>query len=353
MTRRFIKTVNKYERDRHSLGITRIVMRASSPYSKAEIAYLMKTTEINVGIDTSSKQLDIYVRPIGQFFSVSNDPDGVKEALKQLQILKPKRILIESTGRLELTFVCAAHKAGLPLVVCNPGQVRQFANAAGRQAKTDKLDAQDIAHFGEAMQPRLSSIKPEKLRAISDLLTVRSQCLEMSTMQKNRLQRMPKSVHQPLQAILKAIKKELMNIDKKLDKLVDSVPEWRQRRDLLLSAKGVGSVLAYTLLSELPELGTLNRREIAALVGVAPINRDSGSFNGKRYIRGGRHKIRTVLFVSMMSAIQCHPKLKPMYERLVAAGKPKKVALVACMRKQLIILNTMVKNNTYWDEKMI
>ncbi|GJM05210.1 MAG: IS110 family transposase [marine bacterium B5-7] len=312
----------------------------------------MKTTEINVGIDTSSKQLDIYVRPTGQFFSVSNDPDGIKQAIKQLQHLRPNRVLIESTGRLELTFVCAAHKAGLPLVVCNPSQIRQFAKAAGRQTKTDKLDAQDIAHFGEAMQPRLSSIKPEKLRAISDLLAVRSQCLEMSTMQKNRLQRMPKSVHQPLQAILKAIKKELVYIDRKLDKLVDSVPEWRQRRDLLLSAKGVGSVLTYTLLSELPELGTLNRREIAALVGVAPINRDSGSFNGKRYIRGGRHKVRTVLFVSMMSAIQCHPKLKPMYERLVAAGKPKKVALVACMRKQLIILNTMVKNNTYWDEKM-
>ncbi|WP_444925210.1 transposase [Microbulbifer sp. DLAB2-AF] len=144
-------------------------------------------------------------------------------------------------------------------------------------------------------------------------------------MQKNRLKRMPKTVHKPIQAILKAIKKEL---------------------------EGVGNVLAYTLMSELPELGKLNRKEIAALVGITPMNRDSGSFQGKRYIRGGRHRVRTVLFVSMMSAIQCHPKLKPMYERLVAAGKPKKVALIACMRKQLTILNKMVKNNTYWDEKM-
>ncbi|WP_444884631.1 IS110 family transposase [Microbulbifer sp. PSTR4-B] len=312
----------------------------------------MEPQEINVGIDTSSKQLDIYVRPNGQFFSVTNNKEGIKDAIKQLQPLKPQRVLIESTGRLELEFVCAAHKAGLPIVVCNPSQVRNFAKSAGRLAKTDKLDAIDIAHFGEAMKPRLSSIKPEKLRNISDLLTVRKQCLEMSTMQKNRLKRMPKSVHKPIQAILKVIKKELEGVDKQLDKLVNSVAEWRQKRDLLSSAKGVGNVLAYTLMSELPELGKLNRKEIAALVGVAPMNRDSGSFQGKRYIRGGRHRVRTVLFVSMMSAIQCHPKLKPMYERLVAAGKPKKVALIACMRKQLTILNTMVKNNTYWDEKM-
>ena len=312
----------------------------------------MNNPEINVGIDTSCQQLDIYVRPNDDFFSVSNNKEGIKEAIKQLQLLKPTRVLIESTGRLELAFVCAAHKAGLPLVVCNPGQIRQFAKAAGRVAKTDKLDAMDIAHFGDAMKPRLSSIKPDKLRAISDLLTVRSQCLEMSTMQKNRLKRMPKSVHKPIQTILKTIKKEVGTLDKQLDKLVNSIAEWRQKRDLLLSAKGVGHVLAYTLMSELPELGKLNRKEIAALVGVAPMNRDSGSFEGKRYIRGGRHKVRTVLFVSMMSAIQCHPKLKPVYERMVAAGKPKKVALVACMRKQLTILNTMVKNNTYWDEKM-
>ena len=312
----------------------------------------MNNPEINVGIDTSSQQLDIYVRPIGQYFSVSNDVAGIKDAVKQLQSLKPTRVLIESTGRLELEFVCIAHKAGLPVVVCNPGQVRHFAKAAGRIAKTDKLDAHDIAHFGEVMRPKLSSIKPEKLRSVSDLLTVRSQCLEISTMQKNRLKRMPKTVHKPIQAILKTIKKEIDIIDKQLDKLVDSIAQWRQQRDLLLSAKGVGKVVAYTLMSELPELGKLNRKEIAALVGVAPMNRDSGSFEGKRYIRGGRHKVRTVLFVSMMSAIQCHPKLKPLYQRMTTAGKPKKVALVACMRKQLTILNTMVKNNTYWDEKM-
>ncbi|QFT55796.1 transposase [Microbulbifer sp. THAF38] len=173
----------------------------------------------------------------------------------------------------------------------------------------------------------------------------------MSKIQKNRLKRIPKSAHKPNQTTLKVIKKELERVDKQLDKLVNSVAEWRQKRDLLLSAKRVGNVQAYTLMSELPELSKLNRKDIAALVGIAPMNRDSGSFQGKRYIRGGRHRVRTVLFVSMMSAIQCHPKLKPMYERLVTAGKPKKVALIACMRKQLTILNTMVKNNTYWDKK--
>ena len=163
---------------------------------------------------------------------------------------------------------------------------------------------------------------------------------------------MPKSVHGSINRILKSIQKEIARIDEQLDALMDDVEEWKEKRDLLMSAKGVGKVLAYTLLSELPELGRLNRKEIAALVGVAPMNRDSGSYEGKRYIRGGRHKVRTVLFVSMMSAIQCHPKLKPMYERMVADGKPKKVALVACMRKQLIILNTMMKNGTHWDENM-
>ena len=313
----------------------------------------MNTIEINVGIDTSSKQLDIYVRPLDEFFSVANNLSGIKDAVKQLKKIKPDRVLIEATGRLELDFVCAAHKAGLPVVVCNPGNIRHFAKSTGRIAKTDKLDAQDIAHFGEAIKPALTALKPEKLRPISDLLTVRSQCLEMSTMQKNRLKRMPKAVHKPIQRILNAIKKESELIDKQLDKLIDEVPEWKEKRDLLISAKGVGKVLVYTLLSELPELGTLNRREVAALVGVAPMNRDSGSFQGKRFIRGGRHKVRTVLFVSMMSAIPCHPKLKPMYERMVAAGKPKKVAIVACMRKQLIILNTMMKNGTHWDENMV
>jgi transposase len=309
-------------------------------------------SEINIGIDTSQTALDVFIRPTGEFQSFENNPEGIRSAIRFIKPFRPTRVLIEATGRLEMAFFCAAHKAGLPVCVCNPIQVRKFAQATGRMAKTDRLDAQDIAHFGEALKPVLTDLKPEKLRLLSDLLTVRSQCLEMRTMQKNRLQRMPKTVHQPIRNILKSISREIERIDHQLDKLIADIPQWQDKVDQLTSVKGVGKVLAYTLLSELPELGQLNRKQIAALVGVAPMNRDSGRHKGKRYIRGGRQKVRTVLFVSMMSAIQCHPKLKPMYQRLVAAGKPKKVAIVACMRKQLTILNTMVKNGTYWNENM-
>jgi transposase len=313
----------------------------------------MKTNNTNpiyIGIDTSQSQLDIYVRPNDVFFSVSNDEQGIDEAIKRIQSYSPQRVVIESTGRLELAFSIAAHQAQLPLAICNAAQVRSFAKSIGRLAKTDKLDAQDIAHFGESVKPKISTIKPKNLRDISDLLTLRSQHLEMSTMQKNRLKRMPAITQKSLNRILRSIESEIAWVDKQLDKKIAKVPEWKALVELLTSAKGVGKVLAYTLLSELPELGKMTRKEAAALVGVAPMNRDSGGYKGKRFIRGGRHKVRTVLFVSMLSAIQCHPTLKPMYQRLLAKGKPKKVAIVACMRKQITILNQMVKTNTHWDE---
>jgi transposase len=312
----------------------------------------MNQPEINIGIDTSQSQLDIGIRPSDEFFSVPNNDIGIKNAIKRIKALKPKRVLIESTGRLEMAFACAAFNAGLPIVVCNALVVHNFAKASGKLAKTDKLDAFTIAHYGEAMKPQLTQIKSEELQIISDLITVRSQCLHMSTQQKNRLKRMPKSVHAPIQRVLKSIQKEIEWLDKKLDKAIAQVPEWQHNIDILMSAHGVGKVLAYTLLSELPELGRLNRREIAALVGIAPMNRDSGNKSGRRYIRGGRHKVRTVLFVSMMSAIQHHPTIKPMYMRLTTSGKPKKVALIACARKQLVMLNAMMKNRTYWEESM-
>ena len=328
-------------------------MRASSPYNKHEKSYTMKhnkTNPIYIGIDTSQSQLDIYVRPNNEFFSVNNDDDGIRTAIKRIQTYSPELVLIESTGRLELAFSIAAHEARLPLVICNAARVRSYAQSVGQFAKTDKLDAQHIALFGEATKPALCAPKPKNLREISDLLTLRSQHLEMSTMQKNRLKRMPGITQKSLNRILASIQKEIEWVDKQLDKKIAKVPEWKELVELLTSAKGVGKVLAYTLISELPELGKLNRKEVAALVGIAPMNRDSGGYKGKRFIRGGRHKVRTVLFVSMLSAIQCHPKLKPMYQRLIAKGKPKKVAIVACMRKQLTILNQMVKTNSKWDE---
>lgn len=311
-----------------------------------------KNNEINVGIDTSQDQLDFLIRPTGESFSCSNTPTEARRAACRIARLQPDRVLIEATGRLEHNFVQAATKQGLPLVVCNPSRIRNFAKSCGRVAKTDRLDAADIAHFGEALKPEPTIVKCAKLQAISDLISVRSQCLDLSTMQKNRLSRMPKAVQGPIKAILKSIQKQIAIIDQKLDQLIEASPQWAKKRDLLMSAKGVGKVLAYTLLSELPELGQLNRKEVAALVGVAPMNWDSGKLEGKRMIRGGRAKVRTVLFMSIMSAIQCHPTIKPMYQRLVAAGKPRKVALVACMRKQLTILNAMMKKGQQWEAKM-
>lgn len=312
----------------------------------------MNNNEINVGIDTSLSQLDIGVRPTNEFFSVENNDEGINDAVERIKEINPTRVLIEATGRLETSFTVAAFKAGLPIVICNPGAVNSFAKSIGQKAKTDKIDAFTIAHFGERIQPKLTKVKPKDLQLISDLMTVRAQLLTTSTMFKNRLKRMPKSVHAPLNAMMKTINAQIKKVDAKLDKAIAKVPVWKEKVDLLMSSHSVGKVLAYTLVGELPELGKLNRKEIAALVGVAPMNRDSGTKKGKRYIRGGRHKVRTVLFVSMMSAIQHHPKIKPMYQKMIAQGKPKKLALIACARKQLITLNTMMKNGTHWDPAM-
>lgn len=312
----------------------------------------MYNYEINVGVDTSKAQLDIGILPCGEFFSAPNDAQGIRDAVKRLKQLKPTRVLIESTGRLELDFAVAAFNAKLPIVICNALHIHRFAQAIGQLAKTDKIDAFTIARFGEAVKPELTEVKPKDLRDISDLITVRSQLLTSSTMYKNQISRMPKSSLTPLKNVLKTIQSEVTKIDKKLDNAIAKVPMWKEKVELLMSAHSVGRVLAYTLLSELPELGRLNRKKISALVGVAPMNKDSGTKNGKRRIRGGRHKVRTVLYMSMMTAIQHNPKIKAFYQKLLAQGKPKKVALIACARKQLITLNTMVKNGQHWDANM-
>jgi len=308
--------------------------------------------EINVGVDTSKTELDIYIRPLDEFFSVDNNTQGVKAAIKRLKSVRPTRIVIEATGRLELPFVVAAKKAKLPVTVANPMHIRRFAGAVGQLAKTDKLDAQIIAHFGAALEPEPTELKPEKVRLVSDLLARRSQLLEMSTMEKNRLSILPKPMHTSLKRHIKQLQTEVKRIDKQLDTLIERTPFWQEKRDLLMSVNGVGRILTYTLLSDLPELGQLNRREIAALVGVAPMNRESGNFTGRRRIRGGRARVRTVLFMAIMSAVQSNPKLKRKYAQLKAAGKTPKVALIACMRKLLTILNVMMKTGTHWDPEL-
>jgi transposase len=310
------------------------------------------TEEINVGVDASKTVLDIYVRPLDQFLSVPNSSAGIADAVRQLKPLKPTRIVIEATGRLELPFVVAANKAGLPVTVANPIHIRRFAGAVGQLAKTDRLDAQVIAHYGAAVQPEPTTLKPQNARRISDLLARRGQLLDMSTMEKNRLSILPKALHVSLNRHLKQLKAEVKRIETQLDKLIECTPEWHAKKELLMSVNGVGKVLTYTLLSDLPELGSLNRQQIAALVGVAPMNKESGNFKGKRRIRGGRHKVRTVLFMAMLSALQSNPKIKAHYRKLVDAGKSKKVAIVACMRKMIVILNTMMKTGQHWDPEL-
>jgi len=209
-----------------------------------------------------------------------------------------------------------------------------------------------IAHYGEALTPRLTEFKADNIIKISDLLTRMSQLLEMRTQEKNRYSILSKDIKRSNKRMIKWLTTEVDRIEAQLDKIIEATPNWNKALTILLSVKGVGKVLAYTLLSDLPELGQLNRKEIASLVGVAPMNRESGSYQGKRRIRGGRAKIRTVLFMAMLSTIQSNPRFKRDYQRLVAKGKPKKVAIVACMRKMITILNVMIKTETMWDETM-
>jgi len=305
--------------------------------------------EINVGVDTGKYQLDIYVRPLDVFFSVSNDDKGIKEAVLKIKKHSPHRIIIEATGRLEHAFIVACVKANLPFVVANPLHVKRFAGAIGRIAKTDPLDAQLIAHYGEAIKPKLSQLKPENIRLMSDLLSRRRQLITMQTMEKNRLKIMPKVISGAIKPILTVIKNQIEKVDKKLLKLIEESPEYQLKNDILQSVPGIGNIVAFSLLSDMPELGTISNKQAAALIGVAPFNRESGSYKGQRRIRGGRYQVRTVMFMAMMSAIQCNPLFKAKYQQLVAQGKPKKLAIIACVRKMIVILNSMLRDGVKWE----
>jgi len=308
--------------------------------------------EINVGVDTGKHQLDLYIRPLDIFFTVENNKSGIKKALTEIKKHPPTRIIIEATGRLEHAFIEACAKAKLPFVVANPMQVRRFAGATGQLAKTDKLDAQMIAHYGEAIKPGLSVLKPAAMRHMSNLLSRRRQLIKMQTMEKNRLQVMPKELSGFIKPILTVIKNQLAKLDDKLAILIEKIDEYRIKNDIIQSMPGVGKVVSMSLLSDMPELGQISNKKAAALIGVAPINRESGGYKGQRRIKGGRHQIRTVMFMAMLSAIQCNSLFKATYHRLVDAGKPKKIAIIACVRKMVVILNSMVRDGVYWNENM-
>ena len=275
---------------------------------------------------------------------------GVRDLMRRLARYTVQRIVVEATGRYERLVLEACIAKQRPIVVVNPIKVRRFAGAIGQLAKTDAIDAQLIAQFAAVVKPEVLNHADEKVLYVRDLLARRRQLMVMRTMELNRAQIMPKSLGRSHRALVRVLDKELTWIDNKLKAAVDAVPQWQQLREQLLSVPGVGEVVVYTLMGDLPELGKLNQKKIAALTGLAPMNRDSGKLRGKRRIQGGRSTVRTVLYMATLSAIQCNPVIADFYRRLVATGKHKKVAITACMRKFITILNAMVRDGNRWEQ---
>ena len=302
-----------------------------------------------VGIDVSKTQLDIAERPGNKRWSAVNAEADIGKVVETVGALSPQVIVIEATGGMEVPLVAALSQARLPVVVVNPRQVRDFAKAVGRLAKTDRIDAEILAHFGEAVKPEVRALKDEDTQMLTALVMRRRQVIEMLTAEKNRLGISPKVVHKDIQQHITWLQARLEDIDRHLESAIRKSPVWREKDDLLRSVPGVGQVLSVSLITGLPELGTLSRRQIAALVGVAPLNRDSGLFRGKRTVWGGRSYIRAVLYMATLSASRVNPTISLFYRRLIGAGKKPKVALTACMRKLIGILNAIVKNRIPWQ----
>lgn len=303
-----------------------------------------------VGIDVSKDRLDVHILPAGRTFTNQHDGNGVEQLVGELRQLAPVLIVLEATGGFEATVAAALAGARLPVAVVNPRQIRDFARATGRLAKTDALDAQVIALFAERIRPEARPLADADSRALAELVARRRQVVEMIGMESNRLHqaRNPR-VQRMLGATLKTLKDQLAELDRDIDDTVRRSPIWRAAGGLLTSVPGVGDVTAHTLIADLPELGQLDRRRIAALVGVAPINRDSGQMRGKRTISGGRSDVRSALYMATLSAIRWNPVISKHYQSLVERGRPKKVALIACMRRLLGILNAIVRTKTPWQ----
>jgi transposase len=309
----------------------------------------MNHKETFIGIDVSKKQLDVAVLPDAKNKVYPNNEQGIDHLTGFLKSLAPTLIVLEATGGLEMPCVGVLAAEGLPVVVVNPRQIRDFAKATGRLAKTDAIDARTIARFGEAVRPEIREIKSPETQELAALNTRRCQIIQMITSEKNRLATATKWTREDIKENLAWLKERLNSVNDELNKSIRNSPVWREKDDLLQSVPGIGPVASATLLSQLPELGTLNRRQIAALVGVAPLNRDSGIMRGKRCVWGGRAGIRTVLYMATLVATRFNPIIAAFYRRLCNAGKAHKVALTACMRKLLTILNAMVKNNSHWS----
>jgi transposase len=311
---------------------------------------IMSKKKTFVGIDVSKAILEVAVHQGATRFAVANKESAFPQLLAELVALRPQRIVLEATGGLEIPVVSALFAAGLPAVVVNPRQIRDFAKATGQLAKTDRLDAAVLAHFAAAIQPELRHIKNTAELELDALVTRRRQLVEMLAAEKTRLS---STATAPMRAEVRVhiewLEQRLRDIDEQLRTRITDSSVWRVKDDLLQSVPGIGPVTALTLVADVPELGQLDRQQLAKLVGVAPLNCDSGNIRGQRHIFGGRQAVRNILYMAVQSAVRHNPVIKKFYERLLANHKPKKVALVACMRKLLTIVNVMIKTNTKWQ----
>jgi len=308
----------------------------------------MSKSVVNVGVDVGKAFLDVYIYEKSLYWQDENTVEGIKRILKRLSHYKVERLVMEATGRYEFQLAEAAHNKHIPVCIVKPLAVRRYAGAISQTAKTDKIDAALIAEFGAIVQPKVTPRKSKNLIAIKDLIARRRQLMGVRTQELNRLKIMGKAFEVSCKRIIKCLDMEIARMEKRLSSHVKEQAEWTEKQAILKSAPGVGDTLVYTILADLPEIGTLNNKEISALVGVAPMNRDSGKLRGKRRVQGGRACVRTILYMATLSATQCNPVIRDFYRKLVAQGKHKKVAITACMRKFITMLNAMVRDQAEW-----
>lgn len=305
-----------------------------------------------VGIDVSKASLEVAVRPTGESWSAANTPEGIARVIQRLVPVHPTLIVVESTGGLERPLIAELCFAHLAVALVNPGRVRDFARSTGKLAKTDKLDAGVLAHFAEAVKPAVVTLPSEQEQLLSALMTRRRQLVEMLTAEKNHLLSTPSKARSWVERNITSLEQQLDELNREIDDFIQHDPTFRDKEQILRSVPGVGRITAAILLSDLPELGKLDRKKIAALVGVAPFNRDSGPRSGKRQVKGGRAPVRAVLYMATVCAVRFNPVLKAFYSRLLDHGKLKKVALVACMRKLLTFLNAMIRDSRTWTPSL-
>lgn len=302
----------------------------------------------HIGIDVSKAILDVYILPYKKYMQFKNDAQGMRKLSEKLKSFSQSSIVMEATGGYEKPIAQLLQKTGFSVSVVNPRHIRDFAKALGKLAKTDRIDAEVIALFAEKMQPRENVIFNENQQKLTELNARRRQIIEMITMEKNRLDKISGELKKSIQRIIKALEKELETINEALEKFIQNDANYAQKNALLKSIKGVGSIVSAGIIANLPELGNMSAKQISALAGLAPYNRDSGTLQGKRTIWGGRASVRTTLYMATLVATRHNPQIKSFYQRLCNAGKQKKVAIIACMHKLLIIMNAMIKHNESW-----